>query len=70
MICGNCGRSFTARQGEFACHGCGHFGGCHLVKCPHCGYEQPQEPVWVAKLRDLLARAGIGSRTQQKDAED
>ncbi|MCS7064818.1 MAG: hypothetical protein NZL85_00940 [Fimbriimonadales bacterium] len=49
-VCAFCGRELTQEGIERACKGCGAFGGCRLVKCPSCGYEQPQEPLWLRKL--------------------
>jgi len=49
-VCAFCGQELTQEGIEKACRGCGAFGGCHLIKCPACGYEQPQEPRWLQKL--------------------
>jgi ferrous iron transport protein A len=49
-VCAFCGHELTQEGIEKACRGCGAFGGCHLIKCPACGYEQPQEPRWLQKL--------------------
>ncbi len=52
MICGMCMRLFDMGQAKRACGSCvGGAWGCFLVKCPHCGYEQPPEPRWVSWLR-------------------
>lgn len=48
--CSFCGLELTQENIEKACKGCGAFGGCRLVKCPRCGYEQPQEPAWLKSL--------------------
>jgi hypothetical protein len=48
--CSFCGLELTDEKIEKACQGCGAFGGCRLVRCPRCGYEQPQEPAWLKKV--------------------
>jgi len=48
--CGLCRRSFDAEKAKRHCAGC-VLVGCTLVKCPHCGYEQPPEPRWAAWIR-------------------
>ncbi len=41
MTCGMCGGRFDEADGAGACAGCPGAGGCHKVRCPHCGYEMP-----------------------------
>lgn len=48
--CCFCGLELTGEKIEKACRGCSAFGGCRLIKCPRCGYEQPQEPAWLKKV--------------------
>jgi len=31
-------------------------GGCHLVRCPRCGYEMPPEAKLIRWLRTVRAR--------------
>ena len=50
MRCGFCGREFDPAQ-NVACDGCPMHRSCHLVKCPHCGYEMPPEPRLVKLIR-------------------
>lgn len=38
------------------CSKCGHFGGCNLIMCPKCGYEQPKIPAWVEKLGKFFGK--------------
>ncbi|HJW88999.1 MAG TPA: hypothetical protein VJ436_00010 [Anaerolineales bacterium] len=38
-----------------ACLGCPVTRGCHLVRCPRCGYEMPPEARLVGWLRRLKA---------------
>ncbi len=56
MKCGFCGHELTEEGIEKACKGCSAFGGCRLVKCPNCGYEQPQQPKWLKALVQLMAK--------------
>jgi hypothetical protein len=53
-ICGYCGESFAEDQGQPACGSCPLRGGCHYVRCPHCGYENPAAPGWISRLRSWL----------------
>ncbi len=58
MNCDFCGLGFdvtTSREGCAACSAWG--GGCKYVKCPRCGYEMPELPGWVQKLRSFLNRS-------------
>lgn len=54
MKCTNCSYEFSKEESLEGCKGCGSFGGCHLVKCPKCNYEQPLIPKWVEKFSGLL----------------
>jgi Fe2+ transport system protein FeoA len=60
--CSSCGREFTAEQADLACRGCGLRGGCHLVVCPWCGYEQALEPKWVTRLFGSFGRPAMHRR--------
>jgi hypothetical protein len=53
--CGFCGRSFAPDAGQPTCLSCPLKGGCHLVRCPHCGYENPMAPAWLTRIRDWFA---------------
>ncbi len=59
MKCGFCGHELTEEGIAKACQGCGAFGGCRLVKCPRCGYEQPQIPKWLQKLAQWSKRKEV-----------
>ena len=61
MRCSFCGHELTDDGIEKACRGCAAFGGCRLVKCPICGYEQPQEPRWIRNLVNWAKRKRAGS---------
>lgn len=55
MKCGFCGNEFDPAQATTACGGCPLVRGCHLVRCPRCGYEMPPEAKlvrWLNNLRD------------------
>jgi hypothetical protein len=53
MICPFCQREFIVKDAKKECRTCASFGGCRKVKCPWCGYESPQEPNFVERLRKL-----------------
>jgi len=54
MQCAGCGRHYNETEADAGCQGCGSHGGCHLIKCPYCNYEQAAMPKWVARLKDLM----------------
>jgi hypothetical protein len=54
ITCAYCGESFTEDLGQMACAACPMRGGCRFIRCPKCGYENPCEPEWVARLRSWL----------------
>jgi len=54
MKCSFCQREFNDEQVKDACQGCPSGGGCHMVKCPYCGYESPREPGLIKKIRSFL----------------
>ncbi len=53
MRCGFCGHEFDQAEAQVACRACPLAGGCHLLRCPRCGYENPPEAKLVAWLRRL-----------------
>ncbi|OJX40307.1 MAG: hypothetical protein BGO78_15200 [Chloroflexi bacterium 44-23] len=53
MKCSFCGYSFAIDEGENACGSCPLTGNCHLIRCPHCGYEMPPEAKLVRWFRNL-----------------
>ncbi|HWP30113.1 MAG TPA: hypothetical protein VNK96_00060 [Fimbriimonadales bacterium] len=59
MKCGYCGYEFRIEEAEKGCEKCGSFGGCNLVKCPKCEYEQPKIPEWINRLTDWLKKKQI-----------
>ena len=59
--CGFCGLEFDPREAADACGSCPLVRGCHLVRCPRCGYEMPPESRVAAWLRKLGQRNPIPS---------
>jgi hypothetical protein len=57
VSCGFCGHRFTAAEGRQHCAACSLLGtgGCTSLRCPRCGYENPEEPRWLSKLRGWLS---------------
>lgn len=53
--CGFCGRRFAPDEGQPTCASCPLKGGCQLVRCPHCGYENPLTPAWLTRVRGWFA---------------
>jgi hypothetical protein len=49
--CGFCSRRFAQDEAQPTCVTCPLKGGCQLVRCPHCGYENPVEPPWLGRVR-------------------
>lgn len=56
VVCGMCGQSFVEDRGQPTCQGCPLASGCHFVRCPHCGFENPVAPQWLERLKDWLRR--------------
>lgn len=56
MRCGFCGLVFDPRTAADACGSCPLVRGCHLVRCPRCGYEMPPESRVATWLRRLAER--------------
>ena len=56
MKCSFCGHEFQPDEAERACSGCPLVPGCHLLRCPRCGYEMPPEAKLVSLLRKLRER--------------
>jgi hypothetical protein len=55
--CGFCGQTFAQDEGQPTCQSCPLRGGCQMVRCPHCGYENPVTPPWVARVRAWFGTA-------------
>lgn len=56
MNCGFCGKPFDEDSSQPACKQCPVGSGCGLVRCPHCGYENPGTPGWIAFLKKHLGK--------------
>jgi len=54
--CGFCGKAFEENRGQPACRQCPVGSGCGLVRCPHCGYENPGTPGWIAFLKKTFGK--------------
>jgi DtxR family Mn-dependent transcriptional regulator len=52
MKCTYCSKFFDEMASQTVCQSCTLFGGCHKIKCPHCGHEEPMPPEWIRKLGD------------------
>ncbi len=46
-----CHKEYDAGRASHACKRCALMGGCKMTRCPHCGYEQPQDAGLVKLLR-------------------
>lgn len=51
VTCGYCRETFAEDRGQPACGACPLKSGCSLVRCPHCGFENPSTPDWILRLR-------------------
>jgi len=69
MNCGFCGLDFELEQAEQVCGSCPIARGCHLVRCPHCGYEMPPESKMLGKLRKLRQQFAGGGNSITSQAE-
>jgi hypothetical protein len=70
MRCGFCGYDFDPERAESACTSCPVAKGCHLVRCPRCGYEMPPEARLVRWLRKLRQRAKTRSVPETSGFDD
>ena len=52
--CGYCSHEFAEDEGIRSCGKCGKPGGCRMVRCPRCYYENPEEPKILKKLKGLF----------------
>lgn len=57
QTCGFCGREFVEDRAQPACGACPLSRACGRRRCPHCGYENPATPAWLARLRSLVRTA-------------
>lgn len=54
VTCGYCGDVFAEDTAQPTCAACPLKGGCQLVRCPRCGYENPVEPQWLSRIRGWI----------------
>lgn len=54
MRCGFCGNEFTVDEGERKCGRCGNTAACRMVRCPRCGYENPEPSKIVEWVESIL----------------
>jgi predicted amidophosphoribosyltransferase len=54
--CGFCGHEFQDEEGIRGCGKCGKPGGCSMVRCPKCFYENPPEPALVKKIKGMFKK--------------
>ena len=67
MKCGYCGHEFGPEEAGTACGSCPLVKGCHLVRCPRCGYEMPPEARLITWLSDLKRKTVEGVRQNEKE---
>ena len=56
MNCGYCGKAFREDRSQKACRACPLGSDCGLILCPHCGYENPALPRWIAFFKDRFGK--------------
>lgn len=61
VVCGFCARAFAEDRGQSACGVCPLTGGCRWIRCPYCGFENPETPRWIDRLAQLLPSPDPGS---------
>lgn len=69
MKCPFCGHEFEAASAQVACAGCPVMPGCHLLRCPRCGYEMPPEAKLVGLIRRLRDRVRAAPSRSQDTAQ-
>jgi len=57
--CGFCGKAFDEDRSQPACRACPVGSGCGLVRCPHCGFENPGTPRWIKYLKKKLGGSSL-----------
>lgn len=60
VTCGFCGVAFEEDRGQPTCGRCPLSDGCHFIRCPSCGYENPVAPAWVQRLKAWTRRTVEG----------
>ena len=54
--CGYCGKAFEEDRSQPACGACPLGSSCGHVLCPHCGFENPATPRWIAFLKERFGK--------------
>jgi len=65
MECGYCGLEFEEAESRHHCEACLVSAGCRFVRCPRCGYENPEETGlvrWIRSWRNRRREAREASR--------
>lgn len=52
--CALCGFEFDENSAKKSCERCILKNNCSLLRCPNCGYEIPDEPQWIKKIKKIL----------------
>lgn len=50
LSCGFCGREFSEDRSQPVCQSCPLARACRFVRCPYCGYENPERPAWLDRF--------------------
>lgn len=54
VVCSFCGQDFVEDRTQATCQACPLSKACGLMRCPHCGYENPRQPAWIGKLKEWI----------------
>lgn len=55
VTCGFCAQEFEVDRAQPTCQACPVGSGCRLVRCPHCGFDNPETPRWIERLENWLS---------------
>lgn len=61
MNCSFCGVTFDEAEARSACDACLTSEGCARLRCPQCGYESPEVPAWLQRLRNWFRGDASGA---------
>jgi DNA-directed RNA polymerase subunit RPC12/RpoP len=64
--CSFCGHRFAPEDSVVCCARCSLFGtgGCHKIRCPHCGYEMAPPPRLPGLIAAVVKRV-TGKRVEK-----
>jgi hypothetical protein len=62
--CGMCTISFVPDEAQPACKSCPLSGSCRFVRCPRCGFENPEAPRWLERLVGRFAETRRDTETR------